>query len=121
MDKHREMKEAYKQIKIEAGIYQVKNKTNGKILIGASPNLAGMFNRLRFDLTTHGRQVSPALQKDWDETGADNFSFEILDVLKREENGPTDFQKELVVLEALWLEKLQPFEPRGYNVKPRPA
>jgi len=39
MDRKKELKRLYKEIEIEAGIYQIRNTKNGKILIESTPNL----------------------------------------------------------------------------------
>lgn len=115
-----ELKQAYKENPPEMGVYAVRNRANGKVLVGTSLNLPGMLNRLRFQLTLGGYRTHPALQEDWNRYGADSFSFEVLDVLPRaEEPRTTDPKEELAVLEALWLERLRPYGEAGYNDPPK--
>lgn len=47
--------------------------------------------------------------------GGASFVFEVLDVLKEKEEGYFDKKDELKKLEDKWIEKLLPFEERGYN------
>jgi hypothetical protein len=47
--------------------------------------------------------------------GSENFAFEILDQLEPRADTSDDGRKDLLFLEELWLEKLQPFGSRGYN------
>ena len=108
---HREYKERVKP----AGVFQVKNLTNGKVLLGSSLNLEGPLNRHRFMLKI-GSHTNKALQKDWDELGPDQFTFEILEEVKRKDDPNFNLKDELTLLEMIWLEKLQPFGERGYNV-----
>ena len=100
-----------------AGIYQVKNTANGKMLLGSSLNLEGPLNRHKFMLKI-GSHTNKSLQKDWDELGPDNFVFEILEEVKVVESPNFNLGDELTLLEMLWLEKLQPVE-NGYNLNAR--
>jgi hypothetical protein len=62
-----------------------------------------------------GSHRNAALQKEWNEYGAEKFVFEILEVVKIKENPNFNLNDELTLLEQIWLEKLQPFGERGYN------
>ncbi|MBK8822872.1 MAG: GIY-YIG nuclease family protein [Anaerolineales bacterium] len=110
-DIHRE----YKERSIPAGVYQVKNKINGRILLGSSLNLEGPLNRHKFMLKI-GSHTNKALQKDWDEFGPDGFVFEILEEVKIKDDPNFNLKDELTLLEQIWLEELQPFGERGYNI-----
>jgi hypothetical protein len=115
-----ELKQAYKEKPPEMGVYAVRNRANGKVLVGTSVNLPGMLNRVRFQLVHGGYRTHPALQEDWNRYGADHFTFEVLDVLPpSEEPRTTDPKEELQVLEALWLERLRPYGEAGYNEPPK--
>ncbi len=109
-----EIKREYKERKKPAGIFQVKNTANGKVLLGSSLNLEGPLNSHKFMLTI-GRHRNPALQKDWDEFGPDKFVFEILEVVKVKDDPDFNLGDELTLLEQIWIEKLQPIGERGYN------
>lgn len=103
------------------GIYRVRNTVNGKSLIGASVDLPSMLNRQQAQLRM-GAHTNRALQSDWNEHGPEAFAFEVVDTLKAPPDQPDyDPASDLKVLEALWLEKLSPFEEQGYNAKPRQA
>lgn len=65
-----------------------------------------------------GLHPNRALQKDWNDFGPDAFEFEILDTLKPADSSGYDPSNDLRVLEEMWLEKLLPFDERGYNGKP---
>ena len=110
-DIHREYRERVKP----AGVYQVKNIVNGKVLLGSSLNLEGPLNRHKFMLKI-GSHPNKALQKDWDELGPDQFAFEILEEVKVKEDPNFNLKDELSLLEQIWLEQLQPFGEKGYNV-----
>ena len=66
-----------------------------------------------------GGHPNRALQKDWNEFGPEAFEFQILDTLQIPDQSDYDPSDDLRVLEELWLEKLSPFEERGYNTKPK--
>ena len=100
-----------------AGIYQVKNTANGKMLLGSSLNLEGPLNRHRFMLKI-GSHTNKALQNDWNELGAEAFTFEILEEVIVKEDPNFNLQDELTLLEMIWLENLQPVE-NGYNLNTR--
>ena len=104
----------YKERKKPAGIFQIKNTANGKVLLGSSLNLEGPLNSHKFMLTS-GSHRNELLQKEWKEYGHDKFVFEILEVVKVTDDENFNLKDELTLLEEIWLEKLQPFGERGYN------
>lgn len=114
MGTRQDIKKAYKERQKPAGIFQVKNTANGKILLGSSMNLEGPLNSHKFMLTI-GRHRNERLQQDWNTFGPDRFVFEILEVVKVKDDPNFDLSDELTLLEQIWLEKLQPFADRGYN------
>jgi group I intron endonuclease len=108
------IKREYKERKKPAGVFQVKNIANGKVLLGSSMNLEGPLNSHKFMLSI-GRHRNKALQKEWDEYGPEKFVFEVLEFVKVTDDPSFDPSDELTLLEQIWLEKLQPFGERGYN------
>jgi hypothetical protein len=112
----REIIKQYKQNPPEMGIFQIKNKINGKILIGKAKNLMGILNRNKFQLK-NGTHVIKELQDDFNKFGEENFIFEQLDSLKPKDDFKYDYTEDLELLEELWLEKLQPYNEKGYNLK----
>ncbi|MGA9364201.1 MAG: GIY-YIG nuclease family protein [Bacteroidota bacterium] len=114
MKSKQDIKREYKERKKPAGVFQVKNTANGKVLLGSSLNLEGPLNSHKFMLSI-GRHCNEALQKDWDEYGPDKFVFEVLEVVKVKDDPDFNVSDELTLLEQIWLEKLQPFGKRGYN------
>lgn len=81
METQAELKRQYKETKPQAGIFQVKNTVNGKVLLGSSTNLHGPLNKHRFMLKIRNHD-NKQLQKDWDQLGPDAFVFEILEVVQ---------------------------------------
>lgn len=101
----KELIREYKATPRPAGLFRVRNKSNGKSFIGTSPDLPGMLNRQRFQLKM-GSHPDPELQADWKELGPDAFEFEILDELRPSDEPGYDPAEDLRVLLEIWREKL---------------
>jgi hypothetical protein len=114
----KEINQEYAERVKPAGVFQVKNLKNGKVLLGSSLNLEGSLNKHRFMLKI-GSHTNKALQADWNEFAAEQFVFEILEEVERKDDPNFNLKDELALLEMIWLEKLQPFGERGYNVNER--
>ncbi|WP_028548286.1 GIY-YIG nuclease family protein [Paenibacillus sp. UNC451MF] len=114
MNRRKELQMQYKEIKTVAGVYQIKNTQNGKMLIASTPNMNSL-NGKRFSLQM-GSHDNKQLQKEWKQYGEAAFVIELLEPLKIEEDDPYFNAKEaLGKLEEKWLKELQPFGERGYN------
>lgn len=113
----REQKELiaeYKQTPRPMGILQIRNLADERVWLSASPNLPGAFNRHRFQLQA-GNHPNAHLQADWNQLGEEGFAFEILDELTATGEPGRNYRDELAALEEMWLEKLRPYDERGYN------
>jgi len=110
-----DIKRAYKERPKPAGVFQVKNNANGKVLLGSSLNLEGPLNSAKFMLSI-GMHRNERLQKEWNEFGPDKFAFEILEVVQLKDDPNFNLNDELTLLEQIWFEKLQPTGERGYNI-----
>lgn len=62
----------------------------------------------------------PTMQDDWDRDGEDLFVFEVLEEIEPPDDPGYDPKSDLATLEELWLEKLEPYEEKGYNRVPKP-
>jgi hypothetical protein len=113
-DKRKELMEAYKQIKVYMGVYQIKNNENSKVLIGTSCNLKNRWLTLRMQLESN-RHPNARLQKDWNDFGPDSFSYEVIEQKKCKDM--VNINWELENMEKEWLEKLEPHDDKGYNKK----
>jgi hypothetical protein len=107
-------KKLFKQTPRPMGIYQIKNLASGKIYIGRSADLNGKINSERFQLRNN-MHMNRELQGDFNALGEEKFAFEVLDRLTPKEELGHDCGADLRTLEAMWLEKLQPFDARGYH------
>jgi hypothetical protein len=96
----------YKEARLPAGIYLVRNSRTGRSLIGPSPNLTGMLNRQRFQLEM-GAHPDKELQSDWNELGPEAFEFGVLDRLEPPEGPASGQTDDLKALLGMWIEKMQ--------------
>jgi len=113
MDRKKELKQAYKEMKIEGGIYVITNKQNGKKFVASTPNFKTL-NGVKFTLE-NGMHTNKELQVDWTTHGRGNFDIEQVEVLKKEGNENRIDKKRLEKLLEKWLEKLQPNGEKGYH------
>src|SRR2546423_2269077 len=114
MTDKRQAKLKYKMSQRPIGVFQIRNLVNGKIFVGSSMNLDAMFNRIRFQLYAGGH-VNKGLEADWKRYGTGKFEFEVLEKIEQNLGDEHDYTRDLEALEDLWLEKLQPYDDRGYN------
>ena len=113
MDRRKELIQQFKEIKIEAGVYQVKNLINQKVLVQATIDLKTMATK-RMQLLGNSCR-NKQLQDEWNQYGEDAFSFEVLEILDEKKEGFFDKKEELKKLEKKWHEKLRPYDDAGYN------
>ena len=81
MNRRKELQEQAKEIKTEAGIYQIRNERNGKVYLDSTLNLKTI-NGQKFMLQM-GSHLNKQLQAEWNEYGDDAFTIEVLEVLKK--------------------------------------
>lgn len=114
MPTKKELKKQYIQTVKPMGVFKITNIANGKIFIGSGMNIQGKMNSCQFQLS-HGSHVNKAMQADYKIFGKDNFSFEIIDYLEPKEDQKPDSVDDLKVLEEMWIERLQPYDEKGYH------
>jgi group I intron endonuclease len=111
-----ELKNIYKEMKSQVGVFQIRNTVNRKIFIGSSTDLKAIWNRIRAELK-FGTHANKILQQEWNELGEPNFVFEILSEIKQDDEGKRiDYRKEAKELENMFIKEIQPFGDKGYNV-----
>jgi hypothetical protein len=105
--RRKELRAQYKQSHPEAGVYRIINRENNKVLLGSSPNLASVRNRVAFAKSTNSPgALDQRLREDIRRFGIDAFSLEILEVLDtKPEMTPAEIRDDLAVLEELWRER----------------
>ena len=69
---------AYKERKVEAGIYALRCKATGGSWVGRAPDLSTIENRMRFALT-HDANLRASLKAAVREHGAEAIAFEVLE------------------------------------------
>lgn len=106
MDRKKELKQMYKQMKPEMGIFLIRSKVNNKCFIQATQDLRGVMNG---NMVRLAGRMHPfvELQKEWNEYGQENFTVEILEYLEYDKDeSKTDYKEELALLHMIWEEKL---------------
>lgn len=87
------------------GVYAIRDRSSGRVLVGSSRNVFGTMNRIRFELRL-GSHPNKSLQAEWNRHGADRFSFEVLELLKERDDAAFDYAAELRSTEELYREEL---------------
>lgn len=105
----------YKRTPKQMGVYCIRNTSSGKCFVAASRDINARFNRHRLELKMQSDRSSANLQADWTAQGAEVFEFDTLELLEPLDAADYNPGEDLEVLEQLWLDKLTPFEPQGYN------
>lgn len=108
------LKQTYKEMKHPIGVFMIKCENNGKMLLGKSYNIPSTLNRYRFELRL-GSQINEDLQKDYNEFGKFAFTFEALEELDTSKIDEVNIERELNNKLNHWMEKLQPFDEKGYH------
>jgi hypothetical protein len=106
--RRKELRAHYKRVHPEAGVYLIRNSQNNKALLGSTPNLASIRNKLAFVKATNmWSALDRRLSKDLREFGSEAFSLEVLEVLDiTPEMTRADILEDLSTLEQLWRERL---------------
>jgi len=105
MRRHKEAMAEYRQMRFSMGVLQIRNLSNGKVLLDSGLNLPALVNRHRFQLEL-GAHPNRLLQLDWNQFGAEAFRFEMVAEVERMESEPDrDYRDDVKALEALWREE----------------
>ena len=105
MKTKKELREEFKQMKYRMGVFQIRNKLSEKVYIGSSTDLKAIWFAEKLQLET-GMHPNKELQRDWKESGADHFAYEILEEIKEVEGKDIDYAKEVKALEEMVKEEL---------------
>jgi hypothetical protein len=82
------------------GIYAIRDRAGGHLLLGASRNVHAALNRARFELRM-GTYADRVLQAEWNRGGVDALAFDVLDLVKEREDAAFDYAGELKALEQI--------------------
>ncbi|OME95638.1 transcriptional regulator [Paenibacillus amylolyticus] len=113
MNRRKELQEQAKEVKTEAGVYQIRNERNGKVYIDSTLNLKTI-NGQRFMLQM-GSHLNRRLQAEWNEYGENAFVIEVLETLKQDDNPYYDSKDALAKCLNRWFEQLEPYGDQGYH------
>lgn len=93
----------------QSGIYAITNTENGKRYIGSACRLKSRWSthRWRLEANTHH---SPKLQNAWNKSGADKFSFVVLEIVQD--------KSMLIDREQAWIDSTKSASAAGYNISP---
>lgn len=106
MNRKKELKELYKNIKSDMGIFSIESKLSNKCFIQTTHDLKGTMNSTVFQLD-FGNYNNIELQKEWSEAGAKEFEIKILERLEYDKDeSKNDYSTELEIMRFLWEEKL---------------
>jgi hypothetical protein len=103
MDRKKELKRQYKEMKPHMGIFIIRSKVNNKCYIRATHDLRGVMNGAKIRLEG-GSHPYRELQKEWNDFGSENFTIEILENLEYEND--ESITEDLALLQMIWEEKL---------------
>jgi hypothetical protein len=108
LDRRKELRAQYEQRPREAGVYALRNRVTGRVLISSSLDLGSVRNKLEFARATNSPSaLDGRLTAEVRECGIDAFVLDVLDVLEvKPEATPAEVQSDLSALEDLWREKL---------------
>lgn len=95
---------AYKERKVEAGIYALRCTATGGVWIGRAPDLSTIENRMRFALV-HDANLRASLRSAAKAHGPEAISFEVLERVDTEEL-PYERDKFLRDRLDIWRQKL---------------
>lgn len=106
MNRRKELKDMYKTMKTDMGIFVIKSNLKDMSYLEGTEDLKSTINSTKFKLGM-GMHPNIELQKDWKEYGESNFTIEILEKLKYDEDETkVDYNEELDILKIIWQERL---------------
>lgn len=114
----KELVRRYKETPRPMGVFRIRNTVTGFSLVASSIDVPAILNRQKAQLK-FGGHPTVALQREWNEHGAEAFEFEVLDLLTPPDDPEYDPTSDLIALEELWLEKLQLSPDRWHTMIPR--
>jgi len=82
------------------GIYAIRDRASGHLLLGASRNVHAALNRARFELRMD-KHSDHVLQAAWNGSGVEGLSFDVLELVKEREDADFDYAGELKALEQI--------------------
>lgn len=87
------------------GVYAIRDRESGRVLLRASRNVHAALNRARFELRMRSH-FDRTLQAEWDRSGPERFAFEVIELVKERKDPDFDYAGELKALEEFHREAL---------------
>lgn len=107
----KELKERYKQIKPEMGVFMYRVLTTGKAYLGFGQNVKADINSITFQLKLGSYPTNSNLQKDWQDYGENNFEIAVIEKLAYDKDeAKTDYTSDLRLLRDFCSERFKVFE-----------
>ena len=101
----RTMQQEYRERTVVGGVYAIKNKVNGKVLIESAQNLQAAVNKYEFSMKMDSC-VNMKIQRDFAECGKEAFELEVLESIeKKDTQTDKEFASDVKLLEELWKER----------------
>lgn len=106
VDRKKELKEQYKLMKQDMGIFIIRSNFSNKCCIEGTQNLRATLNGFQFKLES-GFHPNRELLKEWKQYGKENFTIEVLEQLEYDKDeAKTDYSDDLTLLLMVWEERL---------------
>lgn len=103
----KELKNIYRNSAVTGGICCIRCSGNQRVLIQATRNIESLRNRFDFAMSMKSCP-DPSLRGEWLKYGAESFSFDVLEELKKGKNQTDkEFLDDIDVLYEIWQEKSQ--------------
>ncbi len=115
MDKFtkRELKENYKNRAVVGGVYCIKCNANDRMWIKSTKDMKGQKNKFAYSISTNSC-LEPQMYQEWNQYGAESFSFVILEEIKKgETQTELEFTEDIGILLEMWIENLKKDLERG--------
>ena len=105
MDRKKELKELYRQMKPQMGIVSFKCLASGKVYLACAKDTKGIINSKLFQLES-GKCFAKNLQADWQQYGAVGFEVSVPETLDySEDESKADYAEDLQALRELCRER----------------
>ena len=102
----KEIKERYMNRILVGGVYCIKCSGSSRVWIKSTIDLEGQSNKYKFSISTKSCP-EPTMRSDWEQYGAESFSFSVIEKLeKRETQTDQEFAEDIRTLYEMWLENM---------------
>lgn len=96
----------YREREVFGGVFGVRNKVTGKVLLCSAGDLHGCREKVDFAVATDSPTVFIRIQEDWRKYGAENFEYVEYARVKREDESREEFDAKMKLLYKKYAEQL---------------